>query len=345
MNQIKYRCVFSIFIFLLTGCRSTSRLEVTFTASPEQLSPPVIKVKRQNVDLDMIRAQGYPHVDGSTSTYPLQMMIACHVLDVACNWTQGDLFDPTHRIAPDFYSTGDKQAETLSAIFHSGTHSAYMNLIKGNADLILVAREPSEDERRAAAAENLELDVQPIARDAFVFLVHDENPVESLSLERIRDIYTGRVTNWIEVGGVDAEIHTYQRNPNSGSQELMERLVMLGEAMLDSPDMMLETMMGPINAIRDNPLGIGYSVYFYAAKIYPDENVRMIAVEGIEPTSETIADRIYPLSTKVYAVLREGTPQSSAAITLRDWLFTEEGQGVVKASGYVPYRSDVRDPR
>ena len=105
--------------------------------------------------------------------------------------------------------------------------------------------------------------------------------------------------------------------------------------MLESPNMILETMMGPINAIRDDPLGIGYSVYFYAANIYPDEQVRMIAVNGTEPISLTIADSSYDLSTGVYAVLREGMPRWNRARMLRDWLLTEDGQEAVEASGYV----------
>jgi phosphate transport system substrate-binding protein len=262
-------------------------------------------------------------------------MIACHILKVRCSWSEGDFLDPTRRIVPDVGFQGGKEVEALTRIVHHGTHGAYENLIYKQADIILVAREPSEDERNLAAEENVVLDGQPIARDAFVFLVHVDNPVQSLSLEQLRAIYTGRITSWAEVGGIEAEIHTYQRNPNSGSQELMEKLVMKGEAMLDSPDMILETMMGPINAIRDDPLGIGYSVYFYAAHIYPDENVRLLALDGIGPEKPTIADRSYPLATDVYAVLRVDTPSSSLARVLQDWLLTEEGRRAVEESGYV----------
>jgi phosphate transport system substrate-binding protein len=334
MNQMTYRAALSILILVLTGCGNTNGADALINLSQRIGRHPISNVP--HFDINRLQADRYPGVDGSTSTYPLQMMVACRVLSVDCTWTQGDLFDPTRRITPDMHSTGEREAETLFNITHSGTHSAYLKLINKEADLILVAREPSWDERDAAALKSVVMDFQPIARDGFVFLVHAENPVESLSLEQIVDIYTGRITNWAEVGGLDAEIHTYQRNPNSGSQELMERLVMRGEAMIDSPAMMLETMMGPINALREDPLGIGYSVHFYAANIYPDENVRMIAVERVEPTSETIASRSYPLTTRVYAVLREGTNPSSAAMALRNWLFTQEGQAAVEASGYVP---------
>lgn len=311
---------------------------------PMVTSPPTVTTgptpTALKIDISPITARSYPSVDGSTSTYPLQVTIACTILDVRCAWTEGDFFDTTRRITPENSLMASDEIEAIFKLNHSGTHGAYMNLIAKQADLILVAREPSGDEMAAAETERLDLHVLPVALDGFVFLVHADNPVQSLTLEQIRDIYTGKITNWAEVGGLEAEIHTYQRNPNSGSQELMEKLVMRGEAMIDSPDMILLSMMGPFSAIRDDPLGIGYSVYFYAANIFPEERVKMIAIEGIGPASATIARRTYPLVTEVYAVLREDTPVGHAARTLRDWLLTREGQQAVAGSGYVGFEGD-----
>ena len=116
----------------------------------------------------------------------------------------------------------------------------------------------------------------------------------------------------------------------------MEKLVMQGTPMVDAPNMLLESMMGPINAIGSDPLGIGYSVYFYATFINPGENIKSTGVDGVLPTSETIANRSYPLTTEVYAVIREGTPRNSSLVQLRDWLLARGGQAVVEESGYVP---------
>ena len=88
----------------------------------------------------------------------------------------------------------------------------------------------------------------------------------------------------------------------------MERLVMRGAPMTDSSvDMILETMMGPINAISEDPLGMGYSVYYYAEFMLPSENVKLLGVDGVVPTSDNIADRSYPLTTEVYAAIRDDT--------------------------------------
>jgi phosphate transport system substrate-binding protein len=97
-------------------------------------------------------------------------------------------------------------------------------------------------------------------------------------------------------------------------------------------------MMGAVNAIGTERLGIGYSVYYYATFMLPDERVKLVSINGVKPTSDSIARRTYPLTAEVYAVMRKGTPKESTAAQLRDWLLTDEGQAAVAASGYVPLR-------
>ncbi len=324
---------FSLFVGACGGSTAAPTASPTDMPAATQLIPPTAIA----VDISQLGVEDYPRVDGSTSAYPLQITLACQILDVPCIWMEGDLFSTTRSVIPDpeFEGSSD-QVEMIYSIYHNGTHGSYMNLIEGNADIIIVARPPSEDELQAAEQSELRLEFKPIALDAFVFVVNEANPVNDITLDNIRNIYTGEITRWLTLGGSFGEIHTYQRNRNSGSQELMESLVMRGEPMIESPDMILESMMGPIHAISDNPLGIGYSVYFYAAFIFPHERVKMIAVDGVHPTSENIADRSYPLTTEVYAVIRGDAPQESAERLLLDWLQTAEGQAAIARSGYVP---------
>jgi phosphate transport system substrate-binding protein len=271
------------------------------------------------------------------------VLLACRILGVPCDW-QETPFDRTRIIAP--LPSSEASPEGVQRIFdvqHSGTHGSYMSLIKGESDFILVARLPSDDELRAARWRWVKLDLRAVALDAFVFLVSEDNSVDDLSIETIRDIYTGKVTRWSELGasisegGADADnISAYSRNPNSGSQELMEKLVMRGAKMIEAPDMMLPSMMGPLSAIAGDLSGIGYSVYYYATFMLPTEGVKLIGVDGVPPTSENIADRSYPLTTEVYAVIRKGLRDDHSAVLLRDWLLGAEGQAVVEESGYVP---------
>ncbi|MCD4687427.1 MAG: substrate-binding domain-containing protein, partial [Anaerolineae bacterium] len=307
--------------------------------------------------LDAVCAD-YPRVDGSTSTGPLQRVIACAVLDVPCFWTtQG--YEPNWSVRAGVPATGADAADapwglrTVNLLYHTGTHSAYTNLIYEEADFILVARVPSADELAEAETAGITLDVQPVAWDAFVFIVNVDNPVDSLTLNNLRGIYTGVFTSW-EVFGVteplpdtqyfDAPdetgftIHPYTRNLNSGSQELMQRLVLGDLTEITGPDMMQSNMGAPLNVIDLDPRGIGYSVYFYVQFMHRARNVKFLGVDSVPPTFDTIADGSYPLRAEVYAVVRGDAASDSTAVLLRDWLLTPDGQAAVAASGYVPLR-------
>jgi phosphate transport system substrate-binding protein len=288
-------------------------------------------------NLDLIR-QDYPRVDGSTSTLPLQVVIACTLYDVPFHWEIGQSL--VARIAPNYDYVGDEDTlEFINHLQHTNTNNAYLNLIDKRVDLILVARLPSESELAAAEKQGVVLDARPVALDAFVFLLNMENPIDELTLDAIRSIYSGEVTHWADLGleeFPDGAIEPYQRDPDSGSQELMRMFVMGDLPIIDAPDMVISTMAGIMNAIGIEPLSIGYSVYFYAVNIFPDPNVKLAAIDGVAPNSDTIAARTYPLVSEVYVVTRADQPPDSTAALLRDWLPTAHGQTTVAASGYVP---------
>jgi phosphate transport system substrate-binding protein len=327
----------------------------------------------------------YPRVDGSTSTHPLGVIVACKMLDCpyrwagvgryAGRWFSADegidyhdlhLFTPmpaTARAMPPGHQTTSfslvsyrpvatsGQPETragsrLSTIInrmltaHAGTHGAYVNVIEGQSDLALVARRPSADELARAEEKGVALDLDPIALDAFVFLVHHRNPVTNLSAKQIRDIYGGRLKSWQEVGGPDERIRAYQRNPNSGSQELMESLVMKGAAMMKpesgrTRSLVHNSMGGPYIALTHDQQGMAYSVYYYEHYMAASPNTRTLAVDGVQPSYETILNRSYPYVAEVYVVTRKGLDSNAGAARMRAWLLTDEGQAVVRESGYV----------
>ncbi len=302
-------------------------------------------------DVDALRAAivaRYPTVDGSTSTHPLQRTLACDLLGAPCMWSASAAENVERTFIPD--PDADIPGQTAQAILnlkHNGTHGAYVNLIDGKADVILVARAPSADELQEAESKNVQLDARPAALDAFVFLVNVQNPVEALPLATLRDVYAGKITTWreagVEPGEGQALIQAYQRERNSGSQELMMQLVMQGTPMIESPNMIVETMLGPFNAIGGHPLtgggdtlGLGYSVYYYAAVMFAHQQVKIIGVDGVKPTAETIGSHAYPLVAEVYMVTRGDTAPDSPAGLFRDWLLSADGQRAVGRSGYVP---------
>ena len=302
----------------------------TKESNPLRIVSPQETISEFGIEDFALTPENYPRVDGSTSTHPLEVVIAARTLGLAYWWQQH--FDGTRR---PVLETSELE------VVHHGTHQSYLNLIAGNADLILVARLPSRDELDLAAKRDVALEAQAIALDAFIFLLNARNPVNGLTVEKIQGIYTGRVTNWSELGGLDAEINPYQRNENSGSQELMKRLVMKDLDMIDAPDLILMGMMGPINALTRDREGIGYSVYFFEEFMAPREEIKVCAIDGVLPDPESIAGENYPLTTRVYAVIRTDTGQDSTASRLRNWLSSSQGRTAIKESGYVPVPASV----
>ena len=291
----------------------------------------------------------YPGVDGSTTTGPLARLLACDLLGVPCVWSAPASANIERTYVPDpKAATSSQSASKITGIKFSTTHNAYVNLIEGKTDVLLEARLPSPDELAEASAKGVELETQAFALDAFVFLVNTNNATENMPLATLRDIYAGKITTWrgagIELSDPAAQIPAYQREPNSGSQELMKQMVMGTTPMVNAPEMVVQTMVGPYNALGGDPvtgaggdrLGLGFSVYYYAAVMFSNPQVKMIGVDGVKPASATISSRAYPLAAEVYVVTRKDAAPGSPALMYRDWLLSPDGQRVVKLSGYVP---------
>lgn len=288
-----------------------------------------------------LNIQSYPRMDGSTSVYPLNMLIACKLLNVTYQWTTTTVFSTERRLYPVAADTNVPFNVYLiyRKVQATGTHTAYENLILDISDLILEARQPSPDELELAGKYNIKLIYKPIALDAFVFLLNKNNPVQSLTIKEIQDIYSGKITQWDQVGGTTAKINAYQREDNSGSQELLKELVMKDIPMPTTAltkSMILYGMTGPFNKLSQDTNGLGYSVYYYEENMAPNQDIKMCDINGIMPNQQTIKSKKYPLTTEVYAVIRENLDKKSPAYQMYQWLSSKEGKEVIKESGYVP---------
>ena len=277
----------------------------------------------------------YPRVDGSTSTAPLNVIIACELLGMGYESFQ-DIYDDSFGMRPVLNKTTAKKFERR--IKSSQTHQSFINLIDKNTNLILSARKMSPDEKQYADAAGVTLIETPIALDAFVFIVNSVNPIKTLTIKQVQDIYTGKITNWEEVGGDDAEINPYVRNSNSGSQELMELLVMKNLKIMEFPesrDNVIFNMQGAVDKVISDINSICYTVYYYKEHIVRDELTKYIAIEGIYPDKKNIGNNSYPLVAEVYAVIRSNLDESSMAYKVYEWLQTEAGKQVIRESGYL----------
>ena len=267
-------------------------------------------------DLKMTEAE-FPKVDGATAMLPMIGEITKSVLGY----------------------NDDQAQKFLEENTQGKTAKVYQGLIDGKTNVIF-ASEPSDDILQKAKNAGVEFEMTGIGLDGFVFLLNEQNPVKSLTLDQIRGIYTGKITNWKEVGGDDAKIIAYQREKNSGSQNLMEKMVMQGEKMVDTANTNLEiaSMAGLIDGVssyENSKYAIGYSIYLYAKEQYVKGNVKFLAINGVEATDENITNKSYPLTKIVYAITKKSEPQNSSARKLIKWLLTDAGQKAVEAGGYV----------
>ena len=194
-----------------------------------------------------------------------------------------------------------------------------------------------------------EWDKTPFATDAFVFVVNEANPVDSITVEEARRIYTGEIRNWSELGGEDREIIPFQRDSNAGSQTLMEKLVMNGEPMMDAPTDYIVTSMGELmEAVRsydNSPGAIGYSVYYYAEEMRMAQGLKLLKINGVEPTDATIRSGAYPLTNPMYVVIASSEPADSPARLVYNWILSENGQRLAAREGYVSIMDFETSPR
>ncbi len=257
--------------------------------------------------------ENFPRLDGSTATAPLAQAVAAVLL-------------------------GESEEAVADLIDFSRTTQSYRELMAGNADL-LIAAEPNAavfDEMEAAG---FKIEMEPVAMDALVFLVNADNPVDSLTLDELRGIYTGEISNWSEVGGDDLKIIPFQRNAESGSQVLMEKLVMDGTEMMAPPEgYMLGSMGDLMDAVKqyDNSANaLGYSVYYYAHDMQMADGLKLLQIDGVAPNAETIGSGEYPFLNPYFVAIDAAEPEDSLTRVLYDWLLGPEGQQLVAMQGYV----------
>ena len=210
--------------------------------------------------------------------------------------------------------------DAASAMHYTNTRGAYNDIVDGNADIIICAQ-PSDEQLAYAEQNGVELEMVQVGSDAFVFIVNSSNPVSDITIDQIRGIYSGEITNWSELGGDLVQIAAMRRNKNSGSETALEKL--MGDTPI-KPD---------YTALFGSP--IGFSFRYYVTGMLAEGGVKILTINGIEPTPETIADGSYPISGGIYAVYRKGETNENVYKAI-DFMLSPEGQKIVQESGYIP---------
>lgn len=258
-----------------------------------------------------------PVLDGSTSTYSI-----------------------TNNIYWNYYINYENHPDFPKE--HSKTSNSYKRLIDGEVELIFVP-DPSEDIKRYAEERGVTLKYIPIANEALVFFTANKNSADNITTEQLRNIYVNNgIDNWKEIGGDDSGLVPFCRNNDSGSHAQMERFILAGEEISDEIErehtsLLMASILTDVDRFNsENPgkYAIGYSLYYYylnVQSVIGPCDLKLMSIDGTEPTDETIANGIYPYTTNYYAVIRdEGDPKAEAFAELMQ---SEFGDKIISASG------------
>jgi len=267
----------------------------------------------KTTDLKM-SPENYPKVDGSTATIPLAINL---------------------RSAITGESIEDLQLKTV----HTKTTESFRALQYGYADLLIVYM-PSDSVLEELKEAGVKIIMEPIGRDALVLFTNESNRVNNLTQRQAQRIYTGEITNWKTVGGINSTILPFQRDTESGSQVLMEKLVMQGKKMMTPKKDYVISSMGEIiekvSNYKNDKNALGYSVYYYIkAFLNDDYKIKLLRASGVMPSNKTIKNGTYPYVQDFYAVIRADEPEDSNARKLFNFLLSAEGKRLINDTGYV----------
>ncbi len=211
----------------------------------------------------------------------------------------------------------------------TGGGSGMAALIARQCDAVLMSRPLKLVELRRAVQKGVLPCMHPLAMDGVAVIVHPTNPVKKLSLDQLRQVFTGEITNWKQLGGRDASIVAISRDSSSGTFETFHRAVMGGKRVAHR----VEVGVSPAShaRVRTNPAAIGY-----VGVGFVDEKVTALAIDGVQPTERTIAAGKYPISRRLFLVT-DGWPANDTP--LRQFVtfhLTRAGIGIIRGKGFVP---------
>ncbi|MBR0137017.1 MAG: substrate-binding domain-containing protein [Erysipelotrichaceae bacterium] len=280
-------------------------------------------------------------LDGAEACYPVYSAIAKAVYA-----NIGEIEKDYHDRAEEYWNGKgrDKYSELMNVWFYNGryvtfsnTVRAYERLVDKQVDMVFAAR-PSEDQKQYAYEQFEQIMSLPIGREAFIFFVEEDNPIDNLTSEQIRAIYHGDITNWKNVGGKNQKIVAFQRPENSGSQVMM-KWFMQGLSLQEPKT--YEYIGGMGEVIKEvaeyaNEKGaIGYTFRYFLTGLNQNEHVKILSIDGIAPTDENIRNGSYPAVVNLVCAYLASNDKPYLDDML-EFLLSDDGQYLIEKTGYAP---------
>jgi len=218
-----------------------------------------------------------------------------------------------------------------------GSGGGIADMINGINDLANASRQIKDEELEAAKDAGLDVQEYIVLYDGIAIIVSSNVSVENLTIEELSKIYTGKITNWQDVGGDDAEIVVIARDSSSGTGEyFLEEVVQLGKTMEDNDysetALRLQSNADIVNQIKNNDNTIGYIGLGYL-----EESLKTVKVGGVEPSIDTVKKGSYPISRGLY-VYASNKELSEIAQAYIDFIFSDKGQEIGLQEGFVPLK-------
>ena len=207
----------------------------------------------------------------------------------------------------------------------TGSGSGIQAVSEGRCDIGLASRGLKDDEKSSGLTETV------LAYDGIAVVVSPENPVSDLTLAQIADIYTGKITNWKDVGGNDAEIVLIGREAGSGTRDGFESITGTADKCVLAQE--LTSTGAVIEAVKNNPQAIGYASL---SSVEGKEGIKAITVNGIACTEDTVLDGTYAIQRPFVLVTRENEALSDVAQAYFDWATSSAASELIRSAGAVP---------
>jgi phosphate transport system substrate-binding protein len=238
---------------------------------------------------------------------------------------------PIAKAFAEYYMSQNKGVNIT--VSESGSGNGAKALINKACDVADMSRFMKDEEFKAAVGNGVLPVAQVVAVDGIAVVVHPSNPLKGLTVAQVRDIYTGKVGNWSEVGGPDVKIVKISRDTNSGTYETFESLVMSKHKV--SPDAEYVNSNGQMRArVQSTAAAIGY-----VGLGFVDRTVKALDVNEIAATRETVASGKYPIARPLF-MFTNGYPKMGSHLNaFVSFYLSKKGQEIVEETGFIPVTS------
>lgn len=226
----------------------------------------------------------------------------------------------------------EKHPDVDISVRGGGSGVGIAALIDGTCDIAMASRPMKTKELKSARGKGIDPVATVIARDGIAVIVHPSNPLSEITLVQLRDIYTGKISNWKDVGGKSGRIVVISRDVASGTFEVFKKLVLKG-AKTRADALMLASNKAVAITVEKTPGAIGYVGLGYVSS-----KVKALTVDGVKPTKKAVASGEYKLARPLY-FYTDGKPKGLAKEFI-DFVMSSEGQKIVEEAGFVPVKSN-----